>query len=404
MPHICHLSTTFNRRSGSARRTAAILAACVERGYRVSLIAGGGHDLASSSPESSPVNRASVATWSQGDLPGVTVEVVPELVKPIRPLSDAVAAIRLGRLLRRLAPDLVHTHLAKAGILGRLTVARAGVPRLVHTVHGPTFPGHLPAVTRGLFRALESYAARRTDAMVYVGEELRQSYLAQGVGCAASSRVIRTCQPAGHLAFRPPAPDRRQALRHLLCGGETCEMLLVHVGRLVPAKRPEHAIAVLEGLRERGLDARLVLVGEALLAAEKGTERRLRELAGRSPAAGRIHFAGFRRDVVATVSCADALLLTSRHEGLPNVAVEAVLAGTPVVGYAVTGLAEVVGDSGRMVTEGGPAALVEALIELDRDRVTVRRRLAERRQWVAGEYTRQRMIDATLTLYQELLP
>ncbi len=385
MPHICHLSTTFNRRSGSARRTATILAACVERGDRVSLITGGGHDL------------------SDDDLPGVEVAVVPELVKPIRPLGDATAAIRLGRILRRRSPDLLHTHLAKAGILGRRAARWAGVPRVVHTVHGPTFPSHLPAAVRGLFLALERSAARRTDAMVYVGEELRRSYLEQGVGRAACSRVVRTAQRAADLAFRPWGRDRRRALRRHLCGGEACELLLVQVGRLVPAKRPEHAIVALEIVREQGIDARLVLVGEALLAAEKGYERRLRAIAGRSPAAGRIHFAGFRDDVVAAISCADAVLVTSRHEGLPNVAVEAMLAATPVVGYPVTGLAEVVGESGRVVTREAPEALAAAVVELGRDPAAARRRLAERRRWVLSEYTPQHMIDATLTLYQELL-
>lgn len=155
MTGICHISTSFLRRAGIARRTAAIVAACAERGYRVSLIAGRDHDLV------------------DGDLPGVAIEIVRELAKPVRPLADATAVRRLGRLLRSLKPDLVHTHLAKAGILGRRAAARCGVRPIVHTVHGPTFPSHLPAPRRLLFRALERRAARLTDALVFVGEELR---------------------------------------------------------------------------------------------------------------------------------------------------------------------------------------------------------------------------------------
>ncbi len=385
MAHICHIQTTFNRRSGSGRRTATILQAAVEEGYRASLLVGRDHDL------------------GEVDLPGVTVEVIGKLAKPVRPGRDAAALGRLTGRLRRLKPDLVHTHLAKAGILGREAATRAAVARIVHTVHGPTFPDHLPLLRRHLFRALERRAARRTDAMVFVGEELRASYLAAGVGERSRSRVIRTARTPGEIAFRPPGEAARRSLRAEVCGGAGCELLLLAVGRLVPAKRPQHAVGVLEELCRRGVDARLALAGEALVDAERSFERRLRRIVAASPWAERIRFLGYRRDVLALMAAADAVLLTSRHEGLPNVAVEAVLAGTPVVGYAVTGLAEVVGASGRVVPESRPPALVEPLLELRADPAAARRRVAERRRAVACEYTRERMIDSTLALYREIL-
>ncbi len=388
MEHICHISTTFHRRSGSARRTTTLLEACVAAGYRASLVVGGSHDL------------------RPADLPEVTVEVVPELAKAIRPRHDLAALAGLERALGRLRPELVDTHLAKAGILGRRAAARRGVPRTVHTVHGPTFPEHLPIVRRRLFRALERHAARRTDAMVYVGEELMASYLAAGVGSPARSRVIRTARPEGQLAFRPPGADQRSALRRDLCRGEACELLLAFVGRLVPAKRPEHAIEAAGRLRARGVDARLVIVGQALDASEAAWEQRLRR---RFQAAPGVHFAGFRHDVLEIMSCADAVLITSRHEGLPNVAVEAALAGTPVVGYRMLGLTELVEPyrAGLLVSPSTPEQLAEALLEL-RGRPSggaerTGERAGARRRALAAEYSSKRMVDATLALYRELL-
>ncbi len=389
MAHICHISTTFNRRSGSARRIATLLEACVEAGYHASLLIGDSHDL------------------RPGHLPEVTVEVVPGLSKEVRPRRDREALRHLERRLGRLRPDLVHTHLAKAGILGRWAAARRGVPRIAHTVHGPTFPDHLPWLRRGVFRALERLAARRTDAMIYVGDELMASYLAAGVGSAERSRVIRTARFADQLAFQPAGDEERSALRRGLCGGEACEMLLVFVGRLVSSKRPEHAIEAAGRLRAQGVDARLVVVGEALAASEGAWERRLREQYEACP---RVHFTGFRHDVLEIMACADAVLITSLHEGLPNVAVEAVLAGTPVIGYRVLGLAELIEhrDNGWLVSPDRPRALVEALLEMRADRARRSPRQIEdaivtRRQAVIDEYSQQRMIDATLAVYRQLL-
>ncbi|MCP3961672.1 MAG: glycosyltransferase family 4 protein [bacterium] len=381
--HICHISTTFNQRSGSARRTSAILAACVRRGFRVSLIVGEDHDS------------------SHGDPPGVAFESVPSLAKTIRPWRDAAALTAITRLLRELRPDLVHTHLAKAGIVGRWAARRAGVPKIVHTVHGPTFPGHLSAPARWLFRALERVAAGHSHALVFVGEDLRRRYLDADIGSATDTRVIRTGRPAHQLDFEP-TDARDPDLRLELCDGERCELLLVQIGRLVPSKRPAHGIAALDDLRRRGVDARLALVGEALVDSEKGYGSRLRR---RFESHGFVHFTGFRDDVLEIMSCADVVLLTSTHEGLPNVAVEAALACTPVAGYDVLGLGEVVehGRTGWIVHTEEPPALADAVLELRQEMDAVRARLRARRLAVASAHDQRRMTSETLALYDELL-
>jgi hypothetical protein len=93
------------------------------------------------------------------DCPTV-LTVVPELVRPVSPWQDCLAWKRLTKLFRSHRPDIVHTHSGKAGILGRLAAARAGVPIILHTIHGPSFGPFQSPLANSLFRAAERYAAR----------------------------------------------------------------------------------------------------------------------------------------------------------------------------------------------------------------------------------------------------
>jgi len=386
MPHISHVQTTFNVRSGSARRTATILRALVARGDRASLLIGPDNDL------------------DPADLPGVVVCTVPGLHKPTSPLDDLVAVRALIGALRELRPDLVHTHLAKAGILGREAARRARVPRIAHTVHGPTFPDAWSAPRRWLYRQLERRAARTTDAIVFVGEELRDSYLAAEVAPFERAHVIRTARTDAQLDYRPLEGERRAALRRELSGDHEVDMLLVAVGRPVPAKRYEHAIDALARLVQLGVDARLVILGRALIARELGHESRLRAHAVDSGVADRVRFAGFVDDVLPAMSAADAVVLTSAWEGLPNAAVEAALAGTPIVAYTVCGLREVVDDrSGRLVAVADVDGLVRALESVRQHPDRLRSSVAARARELVPMFSEATMIDAMMKLYDRLL-
>src|SRR3954471_9369835 len=113
---------------------------------------------------------------------GLKVELMPELVRPIRPATDLPAYRRLRKAMRRLRPDVVHTHSSKAGISGRAAAWRERVPAVVHTVHGLPFgPSESPARNRA-YVALERWAARRCHAIVSVCDAMTEQALAAGVG------------------------------------------------------------------------------------------------------------------------------------------------------------------------------------------------------------------------------
>jgi glycosyltransferase involved in cell wall biosynthesis len=120
----------------------------------------------------------------------VTPLVIPELSRAIRPVQDLVAFLKLVRLFRRLRPDIVHTHTAKAGALGRLAELFTRVPLLVHTFHGHVLEGYFsPALTR-LFLGIERGLARRTDRIITVSPRLRADLLGMGIGRPDQVEVV----------------------------------------------------------------------------------------------------------------------------------------------------------------------------------------------------------------------
>lgn len=387
MPHICHIATTFNLRSGSARRTSAILRGCLEQGYKVSLILGRDRDV------------------TECDLPDVDIYIVPELVKYISPWRDAIAPWKLRRLLNRIKPDLVHTHLAKAGIVGRLAALSAQVPCILHTVHGPTFPLYFNPVKRVLFRMLEKLCGRFTDWFVFVGNELQQEYLNAGICQPDTSKVIQTGRPDIVFDRQEMSVAQKKALRTELCGGSMPEFLLVTVGRLVPSKQLEHAVRVVRALHLKSVPVHLVFVGKCLLKEEQQYEERLIKLAIELGIEEYVHFPGFRDDVIDIMASADAVLLTSLYEGLPNVAVEAVISGTPMITYDVSGVREILkeGKSGWIVPQGDEGQVVDRVMQLMHRKTDKRDVCDTRDNNVLQDFRESVMVKRKIQLYEQVL-
>jgi len=388
MCHICHVTTTFDGRAGSARRTYAVLRGLGAAGYTVSLVCGR--------------EFAPRGSW---DLSGIRVRIIPEMSKYVDLRSDVLAVIRLIRELRALRPSVVHTHLAKAGILGRVAAWISRVPLVVHTVHGPTFaPGR--GMSRALFLGLELICAKvMTDYMVFVGDEIRRFYLRFGVGCSERSRVVRTGFLGAGVRCEDLPGGARMALRRELCGGHDVGFLVGYFGRIVPSKNHFAAVEGVGTLRKMGLDAELAIVGSALLEEEKDYERKLRRRVLGMGLDGVVHFCGYREDVLACMRACDAVVLTSRYEGLPNVLVEAGMAGRVVVAFDTIGVREVVRDgyTGFVVRQGDVRGLSERLAELALNpdmRVRMEEELAGR-MW--EEFRCDYMVREKLRFYEEII-
>lgn len=281
---------------------------------------------------------------------GIEVVVIPELVSPISPAQDVVALRHLVRLLRSRSVDVVHTHSAKAGALGRIAARRAGARVVVHTLHGFPFHEFQGRVPHAAYVGIERGLSRLTDVHLAVGTGVAVEALRRGL---ARPDRLYTIGPA----VEPPSvaltPDSRARARRILGLGED-ELVVGTVGRLDPQKAPEVMLRALRSMRQPAV---LVWAGDGELRA--ATRRQVDRLG----LTGRVHLLGNRDDVPEILPAFDVFAMSSRYEGLPCVIVEAQQCGIPVVATAVNAVPDVVvpGETGLLVPPERPRLLAEAL-------------------------------------------
>jgi glycosyltransferase involved in cell wall biosynthesis len=291
---------------------------------------------------------------------GLEVVVEPSLRTPIGPATDLAALRRLTALLRARRFDVVHTHTAKAGAVGRLAARRAGVGRIVHTYHGFPFHEFQSRARRGAYVALERRLGRITDLALAVGSGVAVEAVRRGLIPPDRIRTIGVAvdRPLP-MALDPVA--RRKARRAL--GLPPDATVVGAVGRLAYQKAPEDFLAALRALRRPGVVG--VWVGGGELAG------RVARLAAAQPHAP-VLLTGERDDVPTLLPAFDVFTLPSRYEGLPTAVVEAMLCGVPVVATAVNAVGDLVvpGETGLLVPPRRPdllAAAVRSLLDSPAD-------------------------------------
>jgi glycosyltransferase involved in cell wall biosynthesis len=344
-------------------------------------------------PDVTTVLVAGHPTPSEGELGDAAVPVrhVP-LVRPIRPLTDLVALHDVRRILQETRPAIVHTHMAKAGALGRLAALTVGPrPRTVHTFHGHVLDGYFSPLTQRLFVEAERRLARRTNVLLTISPLVRDSLLDLGIGRVEQYRVIPLGIDLG--PYLIPAA-RRGDLRAEL-GLAPDAPLVGMLGRLVPIKDGTTMIDAIA----RTPGVHLAIVGDG-----ESRPELTRAVAARS-VEGRVHFTGWRSDVASVLADVDVVGLTSRNEGTPVALIEALAAATPVVATRVGGVPDVVDDhvTGLLVPPGDPRALSRALAQLLADPQMRRRFGTEGRARMVARFSATRLLHDIGDLYRELL-
>lgn len=321
--------------------------------------------------------------------------VLPALRREIRATRDLAALGRLVALMRTFRPDIVHTHTAKAGMLGRVAARLCGVPVVVHTYHGHVLQGYFsPARTR-LFMAIERWLAGHTSRLLAVSERVKQDLLALGIGRAERFDVL----PLGlDLDGFLDAETRRGEFRREL-GYTEREILVGIVARLVPIKAHEMFLRAAAAITRRVPASRFVVVGDG--------ERRadLEALARQLALGDRVRFVGWRGDLQRVYADLDVVVLTSRNEGSPVSLIEAMAAARPVVATRVGGVPDLVkdGQQGLLVPAGDVDALARAIEDVVSSPDRGRAMGEAGRKRVYPAFTAERLIADLDRLYTELL-
>lgn len=333
-------------------------------------------------------------------MPDHLVTHVP-LARSVRPAYDLRALLALRRLLVASGsrpPDLLHTHMAKAGALGRLAALSVRPrPSLVHTYHGHVLTGYFPHWQERAFLEAERALGRRTDALVAVSDRVRDELVDLGVGREARwSVILPGIELEPFLAVPPPEVPRTEPGPLRRSAGLDAQVPLVgSIGRLAPVK--DHM--TLLGAFAEVPGAHLALVGDGELRDQLFAEAR------RLGLAERVHFAGWVDDVPGVLADLDVVALSSRNEGTPLVLMEAAAAARPVVATAVGGVPDVVDDgrTGLLVPPGSPHLFAQALRRL-LDQPGRRVELgATARERARERFSSERMVTETAALYRSLL-
>jgi len=318
------------------------------------------------------------------DLPALKI---PALGRSVRFGDDLRAFVAIRRAIRDYRPDIVHTHTAKAGVLGRLAAATCRVPVRVHTFHGHVLHGYFKRWVTRLVRIVEGLLARRTTALVAVGERVRDELLGAGIGRSDQYVVI---PPGVALEARPDRVSARNGL-----GLPLNRPLVLFVGRLTAVKRPDRLIEAMALVLDTRPDAVLAIAGEGELLEETRSRA--------EPLGESVRFLGWQRDIAGLYAAADCMVLTSDNEGMPVTLIEAAMAGVPSVTTDVGSAREVVLDGVTgLVVAPDAAAVADGLVRLlDND---LRHRMgAAARARAEAEFDTRRLITDHESLYERLV-
>lgn len=380
--HVAHLITRLIVGGAQENTIATVLGLREKPRVRVELIAG---------PTTGPEGTLEPVVRAIPDL----FTLVPELVRPVSPFKDLRAFRKLTHHFRRTLPDIVHTHSGKAGILGRLAARRAGVPLIVHSIHGPSFGPFQGNAANLLFETAERLAGRCTHHFVTVADAMSRQYLAAGIGRPDQyTRVFSGFDLEPFLnAGDDPELRRRLDLK-------PDDFVVGKIARLFKLKGHEDVIAAAPEIIRQIPNVRFLFVGGG-----QWRDRFEAEL----NSAGLLEYFRFTGlvppdEVPRHIGLMNCLVHLSRREGLARALPQALAAGKPVIAYDCDGAREVCleGETGFLLQPDDRPGLINALVRLA-ENPSLRASLGDRGGVLAREnFGVQHMVDSIHELYLRL--
>jgi glycosyltransferase involved in cell wall biosynthesis len=349
------------------------------------------------------------------------VIVINELRRAIEPVKDLISYRKIKRYLYELQPDIVHTHSAKAGILGRFAAhsirrakdegrgtkdegrgmrdeGRKARPKIVHTIHGLAFHPYQSEWINKLYIAIEKAAAKRTDFFISVADAMTSQALAAGIG--KPEQYVTAYSAIEEEDFLGPiSQDKKREFRRKY-GIDEDVIVLVTIARLFMLKGHEYIIESAKVLSKRFANAVWLFVGDGNLT--QHYKEQVRQLG----LADRIKFAGLlpTSQIPLAIQSSDILAHCSLREGLARTLPQAMLCGVPVVSFDVDGAREVVNEkTGRLVEPKNVEQLTAACAELIEDK-NLREKLGKAgREFVKDKFAPETMVGSIEEIYNKLV-
>jgi glycosyltransferase involved in cell wall biosynthesis len=336
--------------------------------------------------------------------PGADARYVASLCRPLSPADDLRTLVHLYREFRALKPAIVHTHMAKAGMLGRLAafaynLTRGSAPRakVVHTYHGHVLDGYFSKFMTTVFISIERALATISDRIIAISPAIRQGLLeTYKIGRPSKYRIVPLgfdLEPFARVDDAARAAARREL--NLPPGA----LVVATVGRLTAIK--QHRL-FLETV------ARVVAAHPSTIALIAGDGELRDDLTAAAASLGitdHVRMLGWRRDLATIYAATDVFLLTSRNEGTPVALIEAMASGVPGVSTDVGGVTDVIGgrEIGRTAPFGDADALAREINELLANPPLRSEMGVRARSRVLAHYDIKRLVGDIATLYRELL-
>ncbi|MGZ8510601.1 MAG: glycosyltransferase [Chitinophagaceae bacterium] len=339
---------------------------------------------------------------------GIQPVFIPEMGRSINPLKDFIAYKKMKKLIADFKPDIVHSHAAKPGAIGRMAARAMNVPVVVHTYHGHVFHSYFHPLKTKLFINIERKLGKKTDAIVAISQQ-QKNELAYDFKIAPANKFRVIPLGLDLDKFQINREEKRKIFRSSF-GVKENEIVLTITGRLVPVK---NHVLFLEGIKHlllnSGQKIRAFIVGDGetrLLLEEKARQLGI----GFSTENDAVHdqplvFTSWRRDIDHINAGSDIIVLTSFNEGTPVSLIEAQSAGKPVVSTRVGGIEDVVkeNETGLLSDINDTVMFCNNLLRMTEDKELRCKFGKAGEQYVTTRFSYRRLVTDMAALYNELL-
>lgn len=338
---------------------------------------------------------------------GIEPLVLPEMSRSVNLWGDIRAYRRIKRIIKEFKPDIVHTHAAKAGALGRLAAINCGVPVIVHTFHGHVFHSYFDKLKTSVFKAIERYLAKRTSAIIAISDRQKQELCAEHqITSPDKMRVI----PLGFdlSRFTDMQAQKRKIFREKYKLEED-ELCIVIIGRLVPVKNHSLFLKAVAYLKERTTKKiRAFIVGDGTLreglAAQAGTLGIDHCYWPEDQKKATLTFTSWINDASFPLAGADIVCLTSFNEGTPVSLIEAQAASKPIITTKTGGIENSVHPEAAFMTEvQDEKTYCERLLFLTENEAERQKMAESGKDFVLSHFHYTRLVEDMRDLYRNLL-